>query len=77
MNLTISVIALAIATSSAAFAKNGNSEAAKGMAAAAPTGLFDYPGASVARKLKGDSKGGWGNVGSGLLPTGVVAKPKR
>lgn len=84
MKLTISIIALAVATSSAAFAKNGdseaakgNSEAAKGMAAAAPTGLFDYPGASVARTLKGDSKGGWGNVGSGLLPTGVVAKPKR
>ena len=61
-----------VASSTVVFAA-GNSTAAKGMAAAAPTGLFDYPGASVARTLKG----GWGNVGSGLLPTGVVAKPKR
>lgn len=76
---TIAITASAVALMSAApsFAGNGNSDVAKGMAAAAPTGLFGYPGASVARTLKGDSKGGWGNVGSGLLPTGVVAKPKR
>ena len=75
MKLTIAItaITIALASNAPAFAGKGNSEAAKGMAVAAPTGLFDYPGASVAQTLKG----GWGNVGSGLLPTGVVAKPKR
>lgn len=83
MTKTLALIAVSVAAlSTPAIAdghkgKGGNSEAAKGMAAAAPSGIGGFPGASIARTLKGENKGGWGNVGSSLLESGIVAPAKR
>ncbi len=80
---TMIIAAGLLAISAPAFAggkseTKGNKAAAQGMVGAiagaeAATGL---PGASVARTLQGDLKGGWGNVGSGLFGE-TVARPKR
>jgi hypothetical protein len=83
------VAAIAALAAAPAFAgghaNGGNSEAAKGMAAALKSGgggnnspLKEALGlegnGGVASFVSGKGTGGWGNVGSALLPTGQVSK---
>ncbi len=83
--ITMIIAAGLLAISAPAFAggkseTKGNKAAAQAMsktlAGAGSDGVLGFPGGSVARTLQGDSKGGWGNVGSGIGGD-PVARPKR
>ena len=84
----IAIAAIALSTFAAPAIAGGNSDAAKGMAAALKgggggnnsplKGALNLTGnGGVASFVSGNGTGGWGFVGSSLLPSGVVAPGKR